>query len=221
MSKVYAATSLIGGITGSLDNINGSALVDKDIAIVGVQGGNLMPYVLEADSGETEASPYIIAPDSNPGTKRWKLVGIQPAFSHVLATEGTGQTFISGTPDTVIFGTEVYDTLGEYNNTTGIFTAKYDGIYSFKACVTWDIGSVWNQGHASYLYAAIESTTVVYTYTPIQRTATFRISLTPVNFSYQLSAGETFQVDLLHNSGVNKSLQDSGLLNYLTIDRIA
>lgn len=68
---VFAATSLTGGVLGSLDSIDGDLLTDKDIAIVGIQGSGVREYILDATSGAAESSPEIIAPDTNPGTKRW------------------------------------------------------------------------------------------------------------------------------------------------------
>ena len=70
----YGATSLTGGGTGALDAINGSQLSDGDTAMVVVNGGTVYHYILDSDSGATETSPQIIAPDSNAGDKRWVLV---------------------------------------------------------------------------------------------------------------------------------------------------
>lgn len=76
-SNIYGAIALIGGTTGALDELDGAALADNDIAIVVVQGGDIYPYVLDATSGASESSPEIIAPDTNPGTKRWLLQNIR------------------------------------------------------------------------------------------------------------------------------------------------
>ena len=72
MSNFYGATSLIDGLTGSLDSIDGTNLVDGDGAIV-ITDGIGYQYHLNATSGETESSPRIITPDANAGTKRWTL----------------------------------------------------------------------------------------------------------------------------------------------------
>lgn len=72
---VYAATSLTGGGSGALDAINGDLLSDGDSSIV-FDHINLIVYVYTLDefSGLPESSPDIIAPDTNPGTKRWILI---------------------------------------------------------------------------------------------------------------------------------------------------
>ena len=78
MSKFWPATSLTGGGFGALDKIDGDNLQDEDVAIVTTPGvtGVVYHYTLKADSGAAESSPDVIAPDSNPGTKRWILVEV-------------------------------------------------------------------------------------------------------------------------------------------------
>lgn len=88
---VYPAIGLIGGTAGFLDAIDGTNLADKDMAMVAVQGDKIYFYVLDVDSAAAEASPGIIAPDSNGGDKRWLLVGFTPE------PETTGFTIAGGT----------------------------------------------------------------------------------------------------------------------------
>ena len=68
----YGATSLTGGVAGSLDYIDGDDLLDGDGAFV-ITDGISYQYRLDGDSGLSESSPRIIAPNTNPGTKRWIL----------------------------------------------------------------------------------------------------------------------------------------------------
>lgn len=74
-NKVYGYTELTGGGTDALDAEDGAILSSGDAAIVKT-GGNFYFYNLDAGSGATEASPHVIAPDTNAGTKRWVLQGI-------------------------------------------------------------------------------------------------------------------------------------------------
>lgn len=76
---IYGRYALTGGATGALDGIDGTNLADQDMAIVIVQGGVTLHYVLDVDSAETESIPNIIAPDSNGGDKRWKLQPMPPS----------------------------------------------------------------------------------------------------------------------------------------------
>ena len=68
----YGATSLTGGVAGALDYIDGDNLLDGDGAFV-ITDGTSYQYRLDATSGAAQLSPRIIAPDTNPGTKRWVL----------------------------------------------------------------------------------------------------------------------------------------------------
>lgn len=72
MALIKFRTALTGG-SASLDDIDGNDLSDGDAAIV-VTATNSYHYTLDASSGASESSPDIIAPDTNPGTKRWILV---------------------------------------------------------------------------------------------------------------------------------------------------
>ncbi len=73
-NTVYAATSLTGGGPGALDAINGGILGNSDSAIV-IDYSELIVYVytLDETSGLPESPPDIIAPDTNPASKRWIL----------------------------------------------------------------------------------------------------------------------------------------------------
>ncbi len=71
-NRFYNCILLSGGGTGALDAIVGNDLVESDGAIVQTNG-NVYFYYLDATSGASESEPSIIAPDVNPGTKRWIL----------------------------------------------------------------------------------------------------------------------------------------------------
>ena len=70
---VYPRIGLTGGTNGYLDDIDGDILQNNDIAIV-VTATEVYIYHLNSASGVAESSPDTIAPDVNPGTKRWILV---------------------------------------------------------------------------------------------------------------------------------------------------
>jgi len=70
---LYRKTILTGGTSDALDGIDGSVLNDGDECRVYTSSNILYFYRLDATSGATEDSPDIIAPDNNPGSKRWIL----------------------------------------------------------------------------------------------------------------------------------------------------
>lgn len=71
-TKVYGCTALTGGGTGALDALDGADLLDKDMAVC-VVGGISYTYYLDDDSGASEVSPGVIAPNAHAGLKRWIL----------------------------------------------------------------------------------------------------------------------------------------------------
>jgi hypothetical protein len=73
-TRIYGATSLIGGGTGAMDSIDGSILSDQDACLVKTAGTGYYLYHLDETSGAAENSPYVIAPDTNPGALRWILI---------------------------------------------------------------------------------------------------------------------------------------------------
>jgi len=84
----YSSTSLIGGVAGSLDSIDGAALQDLDDAIV-FTVDTFYFYTLDADSAAAESSPDVISPDANAGNKRWILVA-SLGVSGVLTLSNAG-----------------------------------------------------------------------------------------------------------------------------------
>jgi hypothetical protein len=105
--NIYGAIGLTGiAGSGALDTIDGSGLYDKDMAFVVVMNptdpllGYFYIYALDENSGLAESSPTIIAPNVNPGNKRWMLqlpYYTDPNFTSVdittplaVASGGTG-----------------------------------------------------------------------------------------------------------------------------------
>jgi len=68
----WSKTGLTGGEATKLDSIDGADLQDGEIAHVFISD-ILYVYRLDEDSAAAEASPSIIAPDTNAGDKRWIL----------------------------------------------------------------------------------------------------------------------------------------------------
>lgn len=99
-SNIYGAIALIGGGTGSVDSLDGAALADQDIMIAVVQDDAVYHYVLDATSGASEASPDVISPDTNAGTKRWILIAVYNLIDAAVPPALGGTT-----PNTAAFTT--------------------------------------------------------------------------------------------------------------------
>lgn len=219
MSKNYLAlAALIGGGIGALDRIDGALLNDGDAAQVTIAGG-VYNYHLNAASGAAENSPYVIAPDTNPGTKRWVLVTPVGAFSHVKAKLSTGQSIVSGSATLVIFDTEEQDTLSEYSTSTGVFTAVYAGEYSVNAALRYNTAA-WSNGENSSTQVFKESALYRAGMTHYaQSSASYQLN-TSISTTVTLAVGETIDIRGFHNQGAAISLAAIDLNTWLTIDRL-
>ena len=69
---VYKKTGLTGGTAADLDSVDGDDLSGGEIAFV-IYDGSAYTFELDESSGADENSPFVIAPDANPGNKRWIL----------------------------------------------------------------------------------------------------------------------------------------------------
>ena len=84
------------------------------------------------------------------GSTAWtSLIYIIWPLSRARATRATAQSMASGVYTKVIFNIEVFDNLGEYDHTTGVFTATNAGYYQVNASVlsastAWTSGEIWS-----------------------------------------------------------------------------
>jgi len=90
-SRTYTKGALVGGTSGCLDQIDGDDVVDGDRALVVMENGYYI-YRLNASSGESENSPFIISPDVNAGTKRWIWIGSDQINVKLFGAKGDGET---------------------------------------------------------------------------------------------------------------------------------
>lgn len=97
---IYKKTALTGGGATALDGVDGAALVDGNLAFV-TYAGVIYNYILDDDSGATESSPDVIAPDTNPGNKRWLLQHINPigVDMQILMSKGSTNPQWAGPPN--------------------------------------------------------------------------------------------------------------------------
>jgi len=187
---VYFAYGLIGGGANDLDFIDGSVLLDQDVAHVYV-GDILYIYILDDDSGAGESSPTIISPDANAGTKRWILqhyrsieVGsdadgdIYYRASSVLAALAKGaadtKLFINAGATAPEWAAGIYMGTFSYDLTTATGTQAITGL-GFKPNVILFVGAI--HGVADVLTIAMSQSTTEY------------------NVSQAVGATVTFQAD--------------------------
>ena len=135
MSNFYGAISLIGGVSGSLDNIDGALLADGDGAIV-ISGIATYMYTLDVDSGLTESEPDVISPDANAGVKRWILVAhVAPKIKYTAASvaiRNSHGTSPDGVADLQVANDGLEYVLREEAETPGLdMEVVFTGVLSF------------------------------------------------------------------------------------------
>lgn len=100
-ANLYWRNCLTGG-GDCLDGIDGASLADGDGAfVIRDNSGTYEGYIYRLeDTAETESSPNVIAPDSNAGNKRWRLVNI-----HAIGFTGPLTGAVTGNADTATTAT--------------------------------------------------------------------------------------------------------------------
>lgn len=144
-------------------------------------------------------------------------------LSHVRAKTATAGSY--ATNATIIYGTEEWDTLNEYDPTTGIFTATVAGKYQISAAIFC----------GNLAYALGNSVTVVanhtnsagtglnfaYGYRAFAPSAANWYLTSSVVTTFNLSAGDKIKAYVSHDrAGGNVSLFGDASGNYIAIDRL-
>ncbi|MFA6064952.1 MAG: LamG-like jellyroll fold domain-containing protein [archaeon] len=135
-----------------------------------------------------------------------------PRQSYVYAYRTTNQTIAAQIDSNVIYDGVLTDTLGEYNNTTGIFTAKNDGVYLVTAQVFWTALDP-NDGYI-YILAGGSARAQVNTH-----------GITAQNYTMQttqpikLNAGQTIQIHAAQ--WVGGTILSSAMKSSLIIAKVA
>jgi hypothetical protein len=140
-------------------------------------------------------------------------------MSHVYATRGSAQTIATATETAVVFSTEVTDTLGEYNPSTGVFTAAEAGWYSVCARATINSTS-WTAGHLQRTYLRINSANCYRTNKYAEATTSHYTGIEWTVPMVWLDAGDTLALYFYHTRGADCALYADATANWLQIDRI-
>jgi hypothetical protein len=113
----YFKTGLTGGTSGMLDQVDGDGLTgdERAVVVVGNNPARVYFYVLDVDNAGAEDSPYIIAPDTNAGDKRWVLAARIPRTWKGSGTPTTTDDYDDGVRngDWWIYGGNAYMCVSE------------------------------------------------------------------------------------------------------------
>jgi len=96
-NKFWWGSARTGG-GDALDGIDGADLTAGDGALVAVDAGATTPQIYfyrVYESSASESDPLVIAPDANPGTKRWHLVNIYGRSFSGVGVDGENRLSMS------------------------------------------------------------------------------------------------------------------------------
>jgi hypothetical protein len=134
----------------------------------------------------------------------------------------SNRTIANNTWTDIIYNEETVDTLGEYNTSTGIFTAKDAGVYIVIAKVHW----INRNANVSYYISLSKNNN----YTPgnmkrfaDQINANNGNSSQSVTAIFDLVAGDTMRVKVYQNSGGNETIDAEAYTidNWFDIAKVA
>ncbi len=155
------------------------------------------------------------------GSTAWtSLIYIIWPLSRARATRATAQSMANGAFTKVIFNTEVFDNLAEYDNTTGVFTATYTGYYQVNAAalsanVTWGAGEVWIIG--------LHKNGVIYSNGSRMIASAVITSQLSSNYSdiVYLVATDYIDMRIFQNQGAAVNIHNDATYNYFSVHRLS
>lgn len=154
------------------------------------------------------------------GVRPQNQIFIGPPKTKVRATDTSSTPVMVNTTEvTMIFDSEVTDTLGEFVNTTGIFTPLDTGYYQIACSAitqsyTWPIGSKFELRlyKNSSIYSADKQISETASVANIPFTA-------KVSALVYLTPSDTVRIKLVHNRGADTSLDTEPTFNFINISR--
>lgn len=167
-----------------------------------------IPTMGESEDWGTRLNAYLVALGAG---------GSNAPITHVRATRATAQS-VNGTPAAIVFNTESYDVLSEYNASTGLFTAIADGYYAISSQVAIQSQAL-GAGANFQIYIYINNS--IYALGSFHRTeASVTTELnSSVATCTSLLAGDTVSI-FGSTSGATYNTNTNAQYNYLSIDRL-
>lgn len=166
--------------------VNGGQLRARDVS------GN--EYHVQPDVDSQAANLVFATNGSNVGDWR-KLTPSMTAPNHFAAYNSSADADVTGdgTFYTPVFDTEIVDSGGNYNNTTGVYTAPVTGYYCFE-CTLYiqQVGA----GHSQFLMQLVTSNRTITgsSINPANLASGGEASLTGVFLVVEMDAGDTASI---------------------------
>jgi len=140
------------------------------------------------------------------------------AMPHARANSDDAHNIGNGGWETMIYENEEYDDAGEYDHTTGEFTAARGGRLHIDAAVVFDNTTAWVEGEQAILAVFIDGAQKATLDWEMDESATNHKNDLGGGTTIEVSAGEVITIKVYQDSGAARTLRDSGLDNYVNFD---
>ncbi len=180
-------------------------------------------YFQEADfynmEGDTLLLHQNLTVDGNTVLQALQAQSLTVPMTHVRATRATAQTINSGADTILIFSTQVFDSLNEYDPATGRTTVASAGYYRVEAAVLFEqfaaaVGNIWQI--ALYKNGSIVSQGA----RPVAETTLFSYRHVMIADTILLAAGDIIDVRVFQNTGAARTTFAGAVWNYINVHRI-
>ena len=132
------------------------------------------------------------------------------------AYRSSAQSIANATETTLIFDTEIVDTAGEYDNSTGIFTPQTAGYYVLIANVP---GDQWT--NVRFYIKIIKDSTTIATSEQKATGGGYFPALSCSVIAYSDGSSDTFKVDVYQNAGSSQNIGGAEFINFGAFKLIA
>jgi hypothetical protein len=177
---------------------------------------NITPTVTDVNLWEILDGGFVVN-----GTYPQNQVLIGTSQTNVRATTATAQSINNATATILTWDTEVFDSLSEFSNGTGVFTAKNAGKYritarSLSASVAWDAGERWEIRvyKNGSLYATGD-------YNPADAALTIARMASVTALVDMNGTTDTLDVRVIHNQGASVNTSTDATANFIEIERVS
>lgn len=209
VSGTTTITSLSVKAAGTKVNLHFSEIVTLQYSAVN-------PKLLLKGKGSFTTSADAVLEFISLGDGDWKEIRRSvDNESFVDAYHTTTQTIVSSTHTNLVFNTEVKDTQGEYDNATGIFTAKQAGRHTISANIVFPNTYAWVAGTQCAL-SILHNTTGIANSTSVMPGVT-KNCVVSVSKTVDLAVGDTVVVRAIHDRGSDTDLNVGARYNTLSI----
>lgn len=139
-------------------------------------------------------------------------------LASVNASNSSGQSIPNAANTVITNWTETVDEAGNFNPTTGVFTAPRTADYIINSLITAS-SSAWTAGQEWTVIIRKNGSTLIYASNDTQAAGTFIIAGVN-NVTVRLAANDTIDIAILHSRGAATTLLPAGNRNYLSIKEL-